>query len=463
MKPLFRTLLPILPGILYVYSLPAGAQGCYTDPIYEVRVEEDVEYGLAINYCGFEEPLRMDLYRPVGDDNAKRPAIVLIHGGAFLSGDKGSYDMVEAARAFAARGYLAVSINYRLGFHKSVYYTPDAQGCALIGGLSGAQNAQCLYASPGEIGRALYRSVQDARGAIRFVKTRLDSVDANNVFVGGGSAGGFTAMSAAYMDDDESPEVALAQNPVSAIPLIYGACHPAGCHTERPDLGPPQGSLHTGQADASVKGVLNIFGALFDPSWIDAGEPLLYSYHKDNDLVVPCQNGQPFRSLVSRCLNNAACTAMPNTWPEAFGSCSLQAYLDTLANAPAHEFQIVNCTPPNFPCSYSCHEVTAEEVQQIVQGATEFWGCTITGQQQREKRWILHAFPNPAREVIELRAKHSGPPLEVTLYSLAGQPLQCLRMQEELNLDVSAFPPGAYILRVNDGIRVAFQKIVIQK
>ena len=442
---------------------PLRGQGCYSDPIYEVTIEKDVAYGDATNYCGEVEPLLLDIYRPVGDGNPQRPAIVLIHGGAFLSGDKGSYDMVEAARAFAARGYLAVSINYRLGFHKSVFHTPDAQGCALIGGLAGAPNAQCLYASPGEIGRALYRSVQDARGAIRFVKAQLDSVDAANVFIGGSSAGGFTALAAAYMDNDEAPEAAQAQSSVSAIPLIYGACHPAGCSTERPALGPPQGNLNLGAADASVKGALNIFGALFDPSWIDAGGPMLYSYHKDNDLVVPCHNGQPFRELVNQCLNNAACTAMPNTWPQAFGSCYLQEYLDTLANAPVHQFQIETCALPNFPCGYSCHEATAAEVRQIVQGAAEFWGCTITGQQQRENRGILHAFPNPAREAIQLQANHSGTPLEVTLYSLAGQPLQCLHMQEELNLDVSAFPPGAYFLMVNDGIRVAFQKIVIQK
>lgn len=442
---------------------PIPAQGCYTDPIYDVSVEKDVTYGTAIDYCGAEEQLLMDIYRPVEDGNLERPAMVLIHGGAFLTGDKGSYDMAEAAAAFAARGYLAVSINYRLGFHKSVFHTPGAQGCALIGGLAGAPNAQCLYASPQEIGRAMYRAVQDARGAIRFVKNQLDSVDAGNVFIGGSSAGGFAALAAAYMEDDEAPEAAQAQSSVSAIPLIYGACHPAGCSTERPALGPPQGNLNLGAADASVKGALNIFGALFDPSWIDAGGPMLYSYHKDNDLVVPCQSGLPFQRLVSQCLNNAACTAMPNTWPEAFGSCYLQEYLDTLADTPAHQFQIETCALPNFPCGYSCHEATAAEIRQIVQGAAEFWGCTITGQQQREKRWILHAFPNLARDEIRLRANHSGTPLEVTLYSLAGQPLQCLPMQEELNLDVSAFPPGAYFLMVNDGLRVAFQKIVIQK
>ena len=461
-----RLYFPLIISFLFSILLcppTLSAQGCYTDPIYAVAVEKDVVYGTAVNYCGSEEQLLMDVYRPVGDSNPQRPAMVLIHGGAFLEGNKGSYDMTEAATAFAARGYLAVSIGYRLGFHKSVYYTPDAQGCALIGGLAGAQNAQCLYAGQLEVERALYRAVQDARGAIRYVKTQIDSVDAAHVFIGGASAGGFIAMAAAYMDEAEAPEAAMMQNPVSGIPLIYGACQPSGCSTERPALGPPEGNLHLGQADASVKGVLNIFGALFDPSWIDAGEPMLYAYHKDNDLVVPCETGKPFRSLVARCLNNAACTAMPNTWPEAFGSCHLQAYLDTLPNAPAHEFYIDNCPLPGFPCSSSCHEVSAAEVRQIVQGAAEFWGCTITGQREREPVQPFTIFPNPAKNSATLRANVSSQPAEVELYSLDGRLLLRLPLQGELKINLAPFPSGVYLLRWKTDSRVSFQKIVIRK
>lgn len=455
---------PLCPAVALVLQLlcpilPAGAQGCYADPIYGVALERDVVYGTAVDYCGSEVQLLMDVYRPVGDGNARRPAIVLAHGGAFLSGDKGSYDMAEAAAAFAARGYLAASINYRLGFHKSVFHTPDAQGCAFVGALAGAQEAQCLYAYPAEVERALYRAVQDARGAIRFVKTQVDSVDAGNVFIGGGSAGGFVAMAAAYMEDAEAPAAALAQGAVSAIPFIYGACHPPGCSTARPALGLPQGDLHLGQADASVKGVLNIYGALLDPSWIDAGEPMLYAYHKDNDLVVPCGNGRPFRDLIGRCLNNGACTAVPNTWPEAFGSCRLQDYLDTLSGAPAHAFQIESCPPPAFPCSYSCHEVTAEEVRRIVQGAAEFWGCTITNQRERESNSSAVVFPNPATGEVTLRGGAFAELQVVELYSPDGRLLRRFAVRGELRLNLEGFPPGVYLLRWNGTV----QRIVIRR
>lgn len=439
------------------------AQDCYTTSQYEVWVEQDVVYGQATGYCGQNQNLQLDIYRPAGDGNPLRPAIVLIHGGAFLNGDKGSYDMAAAATAFAARGYLAVSINYRLGFHKSVFHTPGAQGCALVGGLAGVQNAQCLYAEQLEVERALYRAVQDARGAIRFVKSQIDSVDAANVFIGGGSAGGFVAMAAAYMDEEETPPAAQAQNPVSAIPLIYGACHTAGCSAERPFLGAPQGNLYLGQADASVKGVLNIFGALFDPSWIDAGEPALYAFHQDNDLVVPCGSGRPFRSLVQRCLNNAACTAMPNTWPEAFGSCHLQAYLDTLPNAPAHAFQIEDCPLPAFPCNSSCHEVTQAGIEQIVQGAAEFWGCAITGQKEPETEPAIKAFPNPAGRELTLQAANPGQQVEAELFSLDGRRLRHVEFQRELKLNLSAFPPGVYLLRWSAGSQVSTQKVVIRR
>lgn len=48
------------------------------------------------------------------DPRSQRPAMVLIHGGAFVSGDKTGDHMPELATALAQRGYVVASINYRL-------------------------------------------------------------------------------------------------------------------------------------------------------------------------------------------------------------------------------------------------------------------------------------------------------------------------------------------------------------
>lgn len=59
----------------------------------------------------FGDATTMDIHLPEAAD-APRPAIMLIHGGAWEYGDKSSY--TEAAERYAAAGYVAATINYRL-------------------------------------------------------------------------------------------------------------------------------------------------------------------------------------------------------------------------------------------------------------------------------------------------------------------------------------------------------------
>lgn len=464
-------------SILLILGIPAlFAQNCYTTPAFEVWVEQDVPYGQVEAYCGLSQNLSMDIYRPVGDGNLLRPAVVLIHGGAFLTGDKGSYDVAEAARAFASRGYLAVSINYRLGFHKSVFYANEATNCALLGALAGINNPQCLYAYDKEVVRSLCRGVQDARGAIRFVKNQIDSVDVDNVFVGGSSAGGFIALAVGYMGEDEWPADAGALPDIyGGIPFAYWGCHANGalCSLERPALGPAQGELNLGGNDASVKGVLNIFGGLLSLGWIDEGEPPLYAYHQDNDLVSPCTQGKPFDATLAQCVLNA-CSAIPNTWPASYGSCAIQEYLDTLANAPAHEVWIDNCPLPSFPCSYSCHEVTMASVNQIVANAAQFWSCLIcppgpggcvlvgTAGHTRNSAEAISLAPNPVRGELRVTLPEGRDIWRVAFFNLAGQCVLRTLLSGSTTLDIGELSPGFYLVRLEHGESAITRKIVVR-
>ena len=54
------------------------------------------------------------MYRPTGDTNTKRPAIVWVHGGGFSGGNRLSGEIVDQANVFAKKGYVNVSITYRL-------------------------------------------------------------------------------------------------------------------------------------------------------------------------------------------------------------------------------------------------------------------------------------------------------------------------------------------------------------
>lgn len=70
----------------------------------------EVKAGLTYAHCG-ERELQLDLYRPKERGKAL-PAILCIHGGGWFKGDRSA--MTNLAMALAARGFVTVSISYRL-------------------------------------------------------------------------------------------------------------------------------------------------------------------------------------------------------------------------------------------------------------------------------------------------------------------------------------------------------------
>ncbi len=70
-----------------------------------IRAARDVPYSRV-----GEKALLADIYRP--DDQVARPTVLMIHGGAWSSGNK--WNMSDHARELAQAGYVAVAINYRL-------------------------------------------------------------------------------------------------------------------------------------------------------------------------------------------------------------------------------------------------------------------------------------------------------------------------------------------------------------
>ncbi len=87
--------------LLLVLALTAHAQ--------QFKTEKDVEYGRV-----GEKALLLDVLTPVGKAASPRPAIVFVHGGGWIGGDK--RDMTVMAAAGARSGFVCFNINYRLAF-----------------------------------------------------------------------------------------------------------------------------------------------------------------------------------------------------------------------------------------------------------------------------------------------------------------------------------------------------------
>jgi acetyl esterase/lipase len=71
------------------------------------RVIKDLEYGRVADVA-----LKLDLYLPGEQTPELRPGIVFVHGGGWAGGDKKEF--APMAEQMAGRGYVAISVNYRL-------------------------------------------------------------------------------------------------------------------------------------------------------------------------------------------------------------------------------------------------------------------------------------------------------------------------------------------------------------
>ncbi len=79
-----------------------------TGPHDAVATDLGIPYGAAGG-----EDLLLDVYRPP-QRHTPRPAVITIHGGAFVSGSRTDAGVVDAARHLTQAGYVVCSIDYRL-------------------------------------------------------------------------------------------------------------------------------------------------------------------------------------------------------------------------------------------------------------------------------------------------------------------------------------------------------------
>jgi carboxylesterase type B len=159
---------------------PGDAPLRYRDAVFSgVTTTRDVAYGSAVDQQGRTVTLVLDVYAPTGDALSERPAIVWVHGGSFAFGTKTSPEIVEEATTFARKGFVNVSINYRL----------SQNGCTTV-------TAECVT--------AIVDAKHDAQAAVRFLRAHADDygVDAGRIAIAGTSAGAITALNVGYGPED---------------------------------------------------------------------------------------------------------------------------------------------------------------------------------------------------------------------------------------------------------------------
>jgi para-nitrobenzyl esterase len=157
----------------------------YRDDVFTaVTRTNDITYGSAVDQTGATVSLELDVYQPRNDTVTSRPAIVWVHGGSFAFGNKGSAELVEQANYFARKGFVSVSIEYRL----------------VDGGCTGSVPViVCIT--------AIIQARQDAQTAVRFLRAEAETyrIDPSRIAIGGTSAGAITALNVGYTPEDPGP------------------------------------------------------------------------------------------------------------------------------------------------------------------------------------------------------------------------------------------------------------------
>lgn len=177
-----------------------------TDATYEVLVTREIVYAEGLSHTTINsittstKQLLLDAYVP-NNTNDNRPAVLLIHGGGFISGSKDVPQMTNLANYFASRGWVTFSINYRL--QGDLGTIPSAW-------IPFAQNSL----EPSQIDQfyAIYPASRDAKAALRWLYANASNYKINTdyITVGGGSAGAVTATMLGITEaEDYTEEISM--------------------------------------------------------------------------------------------------------------------------------------------------------------------------------------------------------------------------------------------------------------
>ena len=429
-------LLFVLP--LFAHSLTAQiSEYCLPDrfgsaPVFnenEIEVVNDIPYGLAdFWYDGNVNPQlnTFDIAFPNAqvDELEKRPFIALFHGGGFGAGDKTK--LTNFMMEMAKRGYVAATFNYRLGWNTG-----------------GVEPSYCL-GDPESLLGAYYRTSQDVNAAMRYITYHASEygIDTSVIFIGGQSAGMMGVMTNVFMTQ---------QNVNQLFP---------GLNDKYGDL---NSSTNNIDINYTVKGIINMWGAIPDTSFMNSGKNIpIINFYGERDNVVP-----PVSGPVQDCIS-------PNEYFTVYGSVSIYNRLNNQGvcsilhanQITGHDAYPDEFTVPESACflkNIICDNCNSGEY------LNEISSCAIfVPVPENEVFNEVNVFPNPVSTTLYINLNNvvltDAPILEV--FDATGRTVLAeTNIQGSLiNLDVSQMASGLYFGRLSTkDFKTEFRFVVNQK
>ena len=241
----------VLLFLLFFISTQLFSQwdGRYENEIFDEVSKTIVEYTDVYDWSALDSGLDMDIYQPVGDTATNRPVLIFAHGGVYVAGNKNNPPMVSLCEAFAKRGYVTVSIQYRLTSSLSLL----------------SPNASDIFS------QTVLNSVSDMKAAVRYFRKDVAEnsnsygINSDLIFVGGYSAGAVTAAHLSVIDDNQVP---------AEFQSFYD------------EAGGIEGNSGNPGYSSEVSGAILLAGAINTLDFIDADDEPIVSLHASDDNTV---------------------------------------------------------------------------------------------------------------------------------------------------------------------------------
>lgn len=225
------------------------------------------------------EKLQADLYRLA--DEELRPAVVLIHGGGWATGDK--WNMADHARELAQAGFVVLNINYRLA--------PK-------------------YKFPAQL--------DDCRAALQWVVEEAEQlrIDPNRIGVYGYSAGAHLAALLACKPTSDQPAIKA---------VVAGG---APCDFSELELKNRTLAYWLGGSRAENP---EVYRAASPKLFASPEDPPFFFFHGDKDGLVPLHNSRCLHDELQKC-------GIESEFMEVDGQGHLMTFLNREARTKAVEF-----------------------------------------------------------------------------------------------------------------------------
>jgi len=515
-------------------NFSASAQSRYVDEVFtdaQLTVLPNVAYGY--NFSQYVPatmggpmviPMYSDVYMPdtAIDTEMARPVVIIFHTGSFLPkglaspmGDRKDSAVVEIAKRFARRGFVAVSASYRLGWLANSTNLDLRRGTNLM---------------------AVYNAVQDAKVCVRAVRASKLAlgdpyrIDPSAISLMGAGSGGYITLAYATIDNlAEIASPAKFQYTAAGTGMFGGTVNAGDPYIDTAVVGDWNGyggkatisgthpvtglplvdqtqpgrniELYKGVPHA-VNMVINLGGALGDSAWLAQGDAPIVSFHSRYDFFAPYYRGMvnvpiagAFFPVVEVAGSHTA-VKMSNTFGNnsVLAASTMNDAYSVKARTNVHNvgnqdnIYTFNMLPPNMAMPFRVNAnpwdwwdandpLSANETNPNIKAESMLYIDTVMAYTLPRMAKVLNAVgysisvpeveavklqlvPNPTTANAVVRA-YGANATSVEVYDILGRPVFASSVSSsEVELPSAAWAPGAYFVRLHTERGVHTAKLI---